>query len=240
MEMMKICPVCGKEWEILDSEAWAYKVRPSKSRTIYFCRYNCKQKWLREHQKPQKPIHISEVDKVPGARRTPMSSRELIEKVLEAISEGESGAEVLERLGYEHWKKWHNLKKWAEGHDPGLRKLMPETLADRRRKEAKEPPVEPAAVQQPKVDPRSITIQDPMKWDKWITPAEELGEPDIQIIAVRTELGEFACRDGEKISWFFGEHVTGMQAELSREEWMDFSQKIIPAVLETLGKEDAQ
>lgn len=285
-EMMKVCPICGKEWEILDADAWAYKLKPSNSPTIYFCRYNCKRQWEIEHMKPEKKLIIEEepTRRTAKQRRPPMSSRDLIEKVLAVREEGESGVEVLEQMGYEHWKKWHRLKTWAESHDPELRKRMPDTLADKRKKEEQAP--------QPAEEPEQK--QDDKGWSKWLTPEEEIPpetnmvggtratslvekymqqypddrteavmksleaweeahkppepgtpvtfprsrkpQPDIEVIAVRTEMGEFA-KHGNAINWIYGQGMAAMHAELTQEEWKDFTREIVPAVLDTIGKE---
>jgi len=132
------CPICGKKFHILDCDAWVYKrQRYGGGGYDYFCRYNCWMEDERRHMKPTKPIPLAEADKVPGVRRQPMESRELLEKVLDIIDKDgpKAGAEYLESLGYAQWKKWYNLKRWAEIHDPDLLKRMPERLSDRRLKE---------------------------------------------------------------------------------------------------------
>ena len=295
-EMMKTCPICGKEWEILDADAWAYKLKPSNSPTIYFCRYNCKRQWEIEHLKPAKKLIIEEepTRRTAKQRRPPMSSRDLIEKVLGVREEGESGVEVLEQMGYEHWKKWHRLKTWAENHDPELRKRMPDTLADKRKKEEQAPP--------PAEEPEQK--QEDKGWSRWLTPEEEIPpetnmvggtrpegqsdfekyiekaakdeearseavmrmiqawdeshkepepgtpvtfprsrppRPSMEVIAVRTEMGEFSTTDGLNINWHFGggplDGTPMMQASMTRKEWEEFTDRIVPAVLDTLGKE---
>lgn len=140
MELQKTCPICGKEWEILNAEDWTYKVRDGH-KTIYFCRYYCMRCWQEKHERRplyDRPVYHSEIE----ARKEPrerMNSRELIEKMLEIISEDGSiaAAEHLEQIGYDQWKKWWQLKDWARRHAPELREQMPEKLRDRRMKEAK-------------------------------------------------------------------------------------------------------
>ena len=135
---LKKCPVCGKKFHILDCDAWVYKAgRYGGGGYNYYCSWHCLREDERRHMKPTKPIPLAEADKVPGARRQPMESRALLEKVLEIIEKdgGNAGAEYLESLGYAAWKKWYNLKVWAEKHDEKLLARMPEQLTDRRRKE---------------------------------------------------------------------------------------------------------
>ena len=137
----KTCPICGKEFFVLDCDQWVYKrQRYGGGGYDYFNRYSCWMEDERRHMKPSKPIPLEEADKVPGVRREPMASRALLEKVLELLEKDGHKAALayLEALGYAGWKKWHNLKKWAETHDPEMYKRMPERLSDRRRKEERD------------------------------------------------------------------------------------------------------
>lgn len=135
----KRCPVCKKKFEIVWCEMWAYKTqRYGGGGYKYYCSWHCLREDERRHEKPKRPMALEEVNRLPGVRRTPVASRDLLMKVLEIIDEEgpAAGADYLESLGYSHWKKWYNLKHWAETHEPELLKRMPEKLSDRRLKEA--------------------------------------------------------------------------------------------------------
>lgn len=137
----KKCPICGKEFFVLACDQWVYKRHKYGGEGYYYyCSWHCMREDERRHAKPKKPLHIVEADKMHGARRQPMYSRDLINGLLEAIEEAggdpKAGAEYLESMGYEHWKKYFDMKQWAEKYDPELRKRMPEKLTDKRRKEA--------------------------------------------------------------------------------------------------------
>ena len=43
------CPICGKDFIIHDASQWVYKKRGGRDgkKMLYFCGYNCKQKYLR-------------------------------------------------------------------------------------------------------------------------------------------------------------------------------------------------
>lgn len=246
----RTCPVCGKVFGVLDAENWAYKDgKPMK----YFCSWKHLQAWRKENEKPQKPLVIEDEPerRTPKKQKPRVGSREVIEKVLAAIEEGKDPAVLLQEMGYEHWKKWHNLKKWAEKHDPDLRARMPDSLgADRRKKENRQKPEEnlvggtratstpdfpvflvSQGTSQPGDGSTSITFR---AYEK--LKAEEKPQPDIEIIAVRTEMGEFA-KHGDAINWIYGTGMAAMHAELTPEEWKDFTREIVPAAMEKLGEE---
>lgn len=251
------CPICGKIFGVLDADKWAYKDgKPMK----YFCSWTCLRKYQNAHEKPQKPLVIEDEPerRTPKKQKPRVGSREVIDKVLAAIEEGKDPAVLLQKMGYEHWKKWHNLKKWAEKHDPDLRARMPDSLgADRRKKENRQKPeenlvggtrqvslVEEYLKGQP--DRSEALMKMAEKWDEAHKPPEpgtpvtfprsRKPQPEIEVIAVRTEMGEFA-KHGDAINWIYGQGMAAMHAELTPEEWKDFTREIVPAAMEKLGEE---
>ena len=128
------CPICHKIFGVLDADRWVYKLRARNGEVLYFHSYGCKRKYEAEHAKPRKQLVYEEepTRKTLKQHRQPMNSEDVIEKVLEAIEEGDNPIEVLQRMGYEHWKKWYNLKKWAEKHNPELRRRMPDSLSEKK------------------------------------------------------------------------------------------------------------
>ncbi len=131
----KRCPECGKKFDIVWCDIWAYKNQKSGiSGYRYFCSWKCLRADEMKHAKPPKQLVYEEepTRKTLKQHRQPMNSEDVIEKVLQAIEEGDSPIEVLQSMGYEHWKKWYNLKKWAEKNKPELRKRMPESLSEKK------------------------------------------------------------------------------------------------------------
>lgn len=247
------CPICGKIFGVLDADKWAYKDgKPMK----YFCSWTCLRKWQKEHTKPQKELVIEEepARRTQKDRRPPMGSQHLIEMILKAIEDGDDPTKMLEKMGYVHWKKWHSLKKWAEKHDPNLRSRMPESLGvDMRRKENRQKaeenlvggtrttsvpdvPVNAFLKSQGTSLPGDGQTSIAFRAYEKLIKAEEKPQPDIEIIAVRTEMGEFA-KHGDAINWIYGTGMAAMHAELTPEEWKDFTQEIVPAAMEKLGEE---
>ena len=49
-------------------------------------------------------------------------------------------------------------------------------------------------------------------------------------------MGEFA-KNGDAINWIYGTGMAAMHAELTPEEWKDFTREIVPAAMEKLGEE---
>ena len=137
-ELKRTCPICGRTFEIPWCDDWVYKRKKYGGGGYeYYCRYNCFREAERRHEK-RKKMTLEEANRSPWARKEPIDSRELAEKLMAIIAEDgtEAAAKHLESLGYTAWKKWYNLKVWAEKHDPELRARMPEKLTDRRRKDA--------------------------------------------------------------------------------------------------------
>lgn len=128
------CPVCHKVFGVLDADRWVYKIRARNGEVLYFHSYGCKRKYEAEHEKPKKALVIEEEPerRTPKQQRPREYSEDVIKKVLLAIEEGDSPIELLQSMGYEHWKKWYNLKKWAAKHNPELRRRMPESLSEKK------------------------------------------------------------------------------------------------------------
>lgn len=245
------CPICGKVFGVLDADKWAYKDgKPMK----YFCSWTCLRKWQKEHTKPQKELVIEEepARRTQKDRRPPMGSQQLIKMILKAIEDGDDPTKMLEKMGYVHWKKWHSLKKWAEKHDPDLRSRMPESLGvDMRRKENRKKAEENLVGGTRTTSVPDVPVSASLKCQGTSNPengssitfsaygkliAEEKPQPDIEVIAVRTEMGEFA-KHGDAINWIYGSGTAAMHAELTPEEWKDFTREIVPAAMEKLGEE---
>lgn len=135
------CPICKKDFHVIWCDLWAYKTQKYGGGGYkYYCSWHCMREDERRHEKQKRPIPLAEANRVPGVRREPMESRVLLKIVLDIIDKRGpgAGAEYLESLGYSQWKKWYNLKKWAEQHDPEMLKRMPEKLSDKRRKEERD------------------------------------------------------------------------------------------------------
>ena len=127
------CPICHKVFGVLDADRWVYKLRARNGEVLYFHSYGCKRKYEAEHSKPRKALaYEDEPERRTAKNRPKQYSQDVIKKVLTAIEEGDDPVLVLQQMGYDHWKKWWDLKKWAERNDQELRRRMPETLSTRK------------------------------------------------------------------------------------------------------------
>lgn len=132
---VKKCPACGKVFEVVWCDLWAYKHQKYGGAGYrYYCSWKCLRADESKHAKPSKALIIEEEPerRTQKKHRPPVGSETVIEKVLEAIEEGRSPVELLQSMGYEHWKKWYNLKKWAAKHKPELLARMPESLSEKK------------------------------------------------------------------------------------------------------------
>lgn len=140
---IRTCPICKKQFGVLHPEDWVYKRRRGGGPVQYFDRYNCMRIFDKRKEKKEEDKPVKE-DK----RRKGPDPRWLIDGVMAAIAQGDSGKQFLIDEGYRNYSvKWKDLKAWADRHDPELREKMPESLAEKKKpaeveKVEKVPPVE--------------------------------------------------------------------------------------------------
>lgn len=134
---IKRCPVCNKKFEILYCDLWAYKDQKYGSQGYrYYCSYKCKREFERKHERSTPMFDEGQENLRPNMRKKPANSEDLIMGVLAERKAGRSGAEYLEALGYDHWKKWYVLREYAKKHRPDLLEQMPKTLSKKARTSA--------------------------------------------------------------------------------------------------------
>lgn len=134
----KKCPVCGKTFDILYCDIWAYKDQKYGSQGFrYYCSYKCKREFERKYERPQKELTATSPEILaPNLRRKPANSEDLITGALAEIKAGRDPAKWLEERGYDHWKKWYCLRDWAKKHRPDLLEQMPRSLGKKARASA--------------------------------------------------------------------------------------------------------
>ena len=229
---IRTCPICKKQFGVLHPEDWVYKRRRGGGPVQYFDRYNCMRIFDKRKEKKEEDKPVKE-DK----RRKGPDQRWLIDGVMAAIAQGDSGKQFLIDEGYRNYSvKWKDLKAWADRHDPELREKMPESLAEKKK------PAEVEKVE--KVPPVELNLQGGMdyqlKIDEAMQEDEKEKKPGFQyeIKTIETEIGEFSYdrkahllifrrRDEEKE---FGYQYMSM----STREW-DRLLIIVPQLAEVMG-----
>lgn len=92
----KTCAICGKE--IVITAGWAYKVKPSKGATKYFCTYGCMRKFEKAHQEPEKKLPEMEA----SAPKDPMDRGKAAEILVEEVKAGRNPLDWLRSNGYKN------------------------------------------------------------------------------------------------------------------------------------------
>ena len=132
----KVCPVCGKGFDILYCDLWAYKDQKYGSQGFrYYCSWKCQRAYERKHE-PNRTLDDGPRALGPNPRKKQANSEDMIAGVLAEIEAGRDAADWLEAQGYDKWKKWYNLRDWARKHKPELYAKMPKSLAKKARTSA--------------------------------------------------------------------------------------------------------
>ena len=88
-EIERVCPVCGKHFDVLYKELWAYKKARAKGGYDFYCTWKC----LREAETNKKP------KPVPEKRENKERLKVLIE-LMDAVSDGRNAYDYLQGMGY--------------------------------------------------------------------------------------------------------------------------------------------
>ena len=117
----KKCAICGKD--IYAGEEWAYKIRPPKGQTLFFCKYSHKRQYEREH--PEKRPAGLPADLEAPAPKEPVS-RAVVAKALEKeIKSGGSVIAYLKAEGYKNpYQAYDAIRHYCETKMPELAEVL--------------------------------------------------------------------------------------------------------------------
>lgn len=225
---IRTCPICKKQFGVLHPEDWVYKRRRGGGPVQYFDRYNCMRIFDKRKEKKEEDKPVKE-DK----RRKGPDPRWLIDGVMAAIAQGDSGKQFLIDEGYRNYSvKWKDLKAWADRHDPELREKMPESLAEKK-KQAEVEKVE-------KVPPVELNLQGGVDYQLQVNEAKKTPGFRYDVKTIETEIGEFSYDKEQHILTFRkkGEALTFGAYEfflaMNTKEW-DQLLTIVPQLAEVMG-----
>lgn len=88
-EIERVCPVCGKHFEVLYKELWAYKKTRAKGGYDFYCTWKC----LREAETNKKP-------KPEPQKRENKERLQVLLELMTAVKDGRNAYDYLEGMGY--------------------------------------------------------------------------------------------------------------------------------------------
>ena len=225
-ELEKTCRCCGKKFDVLYPQQWAYKKAKARGGGYdYLCSWKC----LRaEEQKKNKP---KGQDDMPNNKLT----AEQKEKAVEIALAGGDYLKYLKECGAKNASAaWDYIKKTLTKENPQKCLELMHKLSKRKEKKPLEEIAETVTADKPeqKEEEPAITastVEDRTTWSG--TPVEEKPDFDFKVTAIRTSLGEFSMdsRDG-MIYWT---RNCGDKIGMSYRSWEEMT-KQIPRILKVL------
>lgn len=115
-EIERVCPVCGKHFDVLYKELWAYKKPRTKGGYDFYCTWKCLR--AAETNKTKKPKPVPE-------KRENKSRLAVLKDLMDAISDGRDAYDYLRDMGYTDPKDTlRKLRTTAKKENPELYKRM--------------------------------------------------------------------------------------------------------------------
>ena len=115
-EIERVCPVCGKHFDVLYKELWAYKKPRTKGGHDFYCTWKCLR--AAETNKMKKPEPVPE-------KRENKDRLAVLKDLMDAISDGRNAHDYLRDMGYADPKDTlRKLRTTAKKEDPALYKRM--------------------------------------------------------------------------------------------------------------------
>lgn len=88
-EIERVCPVCGKHFEVLYKDLWAYKKARAKGGYDFYCTWKC----LREAETNKKPMPEPQ-------KRENKERLQVLVELMAAVKDGRNAYDYLEGMGY--------------------------------------------------------------------------------------------------------------------------------------------
>ena len=227
---MKKCTMCGKRFEVLWPEIWAYK-RGLGTNTSYFCSWEC----LRKYDK--------------GREQDIMLKDEQKRTAAEMALEGKNPLPYLKQCGMSNpTSAWQTVRKWAEKNwDPDVFEDLPEKCGDM--KETAEARETVELVYDPEIAEEYRREQEQKKANEEAR-AEELIKslPPVNVGTEAPDESEVwhtaAIRNNEWGTFYFDDkyrtidwrHPGGEEISLPLADWKRLPE-LIPQILHVLGAE---
>lgn len=234
-ELEKTCRCCGRKFDVLYPQQWAYKKPKAKGGGYdYLCSWKCLRE---EEQKKNKP---KGQDDMPNNKLT----AEQKAKAVEIALAGGDFMKYLKECGAKNASAaWDYIKKTLTKENPQkcleLMHKLSERQKEKNRKEAEEAHEKAVkeerewleSFQKPDKEGTVIarTVED--KTEVFGVPAEEKPEFEFKVTAIRTSLGEFNTDSRNGLIYWTGN--SGDKICMSYKSWKELTEQI-PRILKVL------
>lgn len=225
-EIEKTCRCCGKKFDVLYPQQWAYKKPKAKGGGYdYLCSWKCLRE---EEQKKNKP---KGQDDMPNNKLT----AEQKAKAVEIALAGGDYIKYLKECGAKNPSAaWDYIKKTLAIENPNKCLELMHKLSKRKQKKTLEEMAETVTADKPeqKEEEPAITastVEDKTTWSG--TPVKEKPEFDFKVTAIRTSLGEFNTDSRNGLIYWTGN--SGDKICMSYKSWKELTEQI-PRILKVL------
>lgn len=225
-EIEKTCRCCGKKFDVLYPQQWAYKKPKAKGGGYdYLCSWKCLRE---EEQKKNKP---KGQDDMPNNKLTAEEKAKAVEIALA----GGDYLKYLKECGAKNPSAaWDYIKKTLAKENPNKCLELMHKLSERKQKKTLEEMAETVTADKPeqKEEEPAITastVEDKTTWSG--TPVKEKPEFDFKVTAIRTSLGEFNTDSRNGLIYWTGN--SGDKICMSYKSWKELTEQI-PRILKVL------
>lgn len=119
-EIERVCPVCGKHFDVLYKDLWAYKKARAKGGYDFYCTWKCLREAETNKTKKMEPVQAGEPEKETKNNRV-----QVLEEMMAAVKDGRNAYDYLQGMGYADPKDTlRKLRTTAKKEDPELYKRM--------------------------------------------------------------------------------------------------------------------
>ena len=225
-EIEKTCRCCGKKFDVLYPQQWAYKKPKAKGGGYdYLCSWKCLRE---EEQKKNKPKGQNDM---PNNKLT----AEQKAKAVEIAINGGDHLKYLKECGAKNPSAALDyIKKTLEKENPNKCLELMHKLSKRKQKKPLEEMAEtvPADKPEQKEEEPAITASTVEEKTTWRgTPVKEKPEFDFKVTAIRTSLGEFNTDSRNGLIYWTGN--SGDKICMSYKSWKELTEQI-PRILKVL------
>ena len=218
-EIEKTCRCCGKKFDVLYPQQWAYKKPKAKGGGYdYLCSWKCLRE---EEQKKNKP---KGQDDMPNNKLT----AEQKAKAVEIALAGGDYVKYLKECGAKNPSAaWDYIKKTLAKENPNKCLELMHKLSKQKQKKTLEEMAETVTAdktEQKEEEPAitASTVEDKTTWSG--TPVKEKPEFDFKVTAIRTSLGEFNTDSRNGLIYWTGN--SGDKICMSYKSWKELTEQI--------------
>ena len=117
-EIERVCPVCGKHFDVLYKELWAYKKPRTKGGYDFYCTWKCLRAAETNKTKKLEPVPVPE-------KRENKDRTAVLKDLMDAIKDGQDAYDYLQDMGYTDPKDTlRRLRILAKKEEPEIYQRM--------------------------------------------------------------------------------------------------------------------